>query len=244
MLAKRIVATSSVELLSALEDSFFKREGFALLDASAADAAYRLIEAEAPALAILDLAVLGEDGLVCCRRIKHDPLLGKTPLVLLLPAQPGAVGALAAGCREAGCDAVIPRPLEGARLVDAVCDLLGVSPRLAPRLPVDFQVVFAAAGRKQHSGRAVNLHANGMFVAAERLFPVGTTLLLEFTLPGAAGACRCHARVAWVNHPEWRKKPDLPSGMGLQFQTPAPAGLEALGAFVARLQGDLGDCGD
>lgn len=232
MLAKRIVATDSAELLSALESSFFKREGFALLAAPAAESAYRLVEAEAPALAILDLAVLGEDGLVCCRRIKHDPLLGKTALVLLLPQQEDE--ALLAGCQAAGCDAVFPRPLEMNRLFDAVCTLLGVSQRLEPRLPVDFRAAFAVVGRKQHAGRAVNLHAGGMFIAAEKLFPVDTMLLLEFTLPGCAGTCRCHGRVAWVNHPEWRKKPSLPSGMGIHFQQPAPACLDELRAFVAR----------
>jgi uncharacterized protein (TIGR02266 family) len=233
MLTKRIVATDSAELLSALESSFFKREGFALLAAPAAETAYRLVEAEAPALAILDLAVLGEDGLACCRRIKHDPLLGKTALVLLLPQREDE--ALLAGCQAAGCDAVFPRPLEMNRLFDAVCNLLGVSQRLEPRLPVDFQAAFAVVGRrKQHAGRAVNLHAGGMFIAAETLFPVDTMLRLEFTLPGFAGTCRCHGRVAWVNHPEWRKKPSLPSGMGMQFQHLEPACLDDLRTFVAR----------
>jgi len=232
MLAKRIVATDSTELLSALESSFFKREGFALLAAPAAESTYRLVEAEAPALAILDLAVLGEDGLACCRRIKHDPLLGKTALVLLLPQQED--GGLLAGCQEAGCDAVFPRPLEMNRLFDAVCVLLGVSQRLAQRLPVDFRVDFAAVGRKQHAGLAVNLHVDGMFLAAERLFPADTMLLLEFTLPGFAGSCRCHGRVAWVNHPEWRKKPSLPSGMGIHFQPAVPSCLDELKEFVAR----------
>lgn len=235
MLAKKIVLNDSAELLSIIEGSFFQREGFALLVAQGDDDAYRLVEAEGPAMTILDLAVDGEDGLACCRRIKDDPLLRETPLMLLLPD--GAGGALADACWNAGCDAVVQRPFASApsRVLDAACALLGVSRRLARRFPVNFRLAFVAGGSKQHAGSAVNLNAGGMFVAAEKLFPIGTGLLLELALPGFAEALGCKGRVAWVNHPEWRKKTALPSGMGIQFVDPSPLFLETLQLFIASL---------
>ena len=218
MLAKKIVLTDSPELLSLLTSSYFQREGFTLFPAHAAEAAYELVEAEAPAMAILDLALHGAAGLSCCRRIKHDVLLGETPLLMLLPD--GAGGELADACWEAGCDAVVDRPLEESRLLDTACALLGISRRLARRFPVSFQLAFAAPGRKQHAASAINLNAGGMFMAAEQLFPVGTVLRLELSLPGFAESLGCQGRVAWVNHPEWRKKTALPIGMGVQFLEP------------------------
>jgi CheY-like chemotaxis protein len=236
MLAKKIVLSDSAELLSVIEGSFFRREGFDLLVAQGGDAAYCLVEAEGPAMAILDLAVDSEDGLACCRRIKGDPLLRETPLMLLLPDGEG--GSLADACWNAGCDAVVQRPLMSppSRVLDAACALLGVSRRLARRFPVNFRLAFVVEGGRQHAGSAVNLNAGGMFVAAEKLFPIGTGLLLEFILPGFAEALGCKGRVAWVNHPEWRKKTALPSGMGIQFIDPAPALLDALQQLIDRLQ--------
>ena len=233
MPAKKIVLTDSPELLAVVAASYFQREGFTLFPACAAEAAYELVEAEAPSMAILDLSLHGADGLVCCRRIKHDVLLGETPLLMLLPD--GAGGELADACWEAGCDAVVERPLEESRLLDAACALLGISRRLERRFAVNFQLVFAAPGRKPHAASAINLNAGGMFMAAERLFPVGTVLLLELSIPGVAERVSCRGRVAWVNHPEWRKKSALPSGMGVQFrELPAHAGKE-LGAFFDSL---------
>lgn len=233
MPAKKIVLTDSPELLSVVAASYFQREGFALFPVRAVEAAYELVEAEAPAMAILDLGLHGPDGLACCRRIKHDALLGETPLLMLLPD--GAGGDWAAACWEAGCDAVVDRPLEGSRLLDAACALLGISRRLAQRFPVNFQMAFAAPGSKQHAASAINLNTGGMFMAAEKLFPVGTVLLLELTLPGFAERLACKGRVAWVNHPEWRKKPALPSGMGVQYLEPPASVEEALRVFLDSL---------
>jgi uncharacterized protein (TIGR02266 family) len=227
MVAKRIVVTESSELLAFLAASFFHREGFTLFPVNSGDMAFRLVEAEAPAMAIIDLAVLGSEGLACCRRIKLDPLLRKTPLLLLLPEERSRT--LLDGCRQAGGDAVIARPLEESCLFDAVCSLLGVNRRLARRVPVDFPLTLAAAGGKRRAGKGVNLNAGGLFVAAEKLYPVDTTLLLEFTLPGSAASYSCRGRVAWVNHPEWRKKTTLPHGMGVEFLDPPPG-------FQAKLQ--------
>ena len=230
MIPKKIVLSGSSELFPLIESSFFRREGFALFPVSSGDEAYLTVETEGPAMAILDLAAHGADGLACCRRIKQDPLLEKTPILLVLADGEG--GEVADTCWEAGCDAVVARPLEPARLLDSACSLLGVSRRLARRFPVNFRLAFAAPDRKLHAGSAVNLNVGGMFVAADRLFPIGTGLVLDFTLPGFGEGLGCRGRVAWVNHPEWRKKNTLPTGMGIQFIDPSPLFLDALNTFL------------
>lgn len=234
MVSKKIVLSDSPELVSALEGSFFHREGFVFLLARQGSAAYHFIEEEAPAMAILDLAVHADEGMACCRRVKQDPLLAGTPLLMVTPQEDD--GALAEACWQAGGDAVVARPLEAARLLDAACGLLGINRRLARRFPVAFQLAFAAPGLREHTGSAINFNVGGMFIATEKLYPFDTRLDLHFTLPGYSTPLTCKARVAWVNHPEWRKKTGLPCGMGVQFLPTGPNTLASLQAFLHSLK--------
>ena len=214
MFSKKIVVSDVSDLLAVLEESFFRREGFELIRVIDGEEAYRAIEAESPAMAILDLASLGQPGLDCCQRVKNDPLLVVTPIIFLLPEdQP----VLTESCWRAGGDSVIERPLSALRLLDEACGLLGISRRLARRFPVSFQLEFSPHKQKRHHGTAVNLNIGGMFLGSDHNYPIETRLTLEFSLPGYTMPLSCKARVAWVNHPEWVKKNNLPCGMGLEF---------------------------
>lgn len=233
MATKKIVVSDDRELLALLRNSFFEREGFTLVPVRDGQTGCQAIEAEAPTLAILDLARLGEQALACCRMVKTDPLLNMTPLMLILPDQASA--AQLDECWASGCDAVVERPLTVGRVLDAACGLLGISRRLARRFPVCFHLEYLGTDQKLHAGTAVNLNAGGMFLASEQLFPVDTQLVLDFTLPGLQAALRCPVRVAWVNHPEWRKKNALPCGMGVEFQNLASTPRAAIQEFLASL---------
>lgn len=215
MPAKKIVLSHDPALLEILEGSFFQREGFELVLVKDGQTAFQAVEGDAPTLAVFDLALLGEQALVCCQAIKRDPLLATTPLLLLLP-QAGDDG-LAEACWEAGCDAVLHRPLDADRFLDAACKLIGISRRLARRHAITLPVVFFDQNQERYTGHCINLNLGGLFLAAEDLFPMDTQLEIEWQLPGIATAMRSRVRVAWVNHPEWHKKKNLPCGMGLQF---------------------------
>lgn len=230
MPTKKIVLSNDAALLAILKNSFFQREGFEMVPVQDGQTGFQAVEAEAPTLAVLDLVQLGAQALECCRAIKRDPLLAATPVMLLLPEK--AAEELADTCWDAGCDAVVHRPMAAARFLDAACGLLGISRRLARRFPVSFQLTFLDGEQKKHSGSCVNLNAGGMLLATETLFPVDTHLTIEFTLPGLQSSLQCSARVAWVNHPEWRKKDSLPCGFGLQFINPGPSVKTALQEFL------------
>jgi uncharacterized protein (TIGR02266 family) len=234
MPAKKIVLSKDAALLSILENSFFQREGFEMVLVCDGQTGYQAVEAEAPTLAVFDLALLGTQALECCQSIKHDPLLASTPVVLLLPGQ--AEEDLADACWDAGCDAVVHRPLSAERFLNAVCGLLGVSRRLAKRFPVGFQLAFLDSKQKKHIGSCVNLNSGGMFLATETLFPVETCLEIEFALPGLENALQCQVRVAWVNHPEWRKKNSMPCGLGVQFVASDQSTRENLARFIESLK--------
>jgi len=234
MPTKKIVLSSDATLLTILNNSFFRREGFGMVLVQDGQTGFQAVEAEAPTLAVFDLARLGEQALVCCRKIKADPLLAVTPVLLLLPEKTNED--LADACWDAGCDAVVHRPLSAERFLDAACGLLGISRRLARRFPVSFQLAFLDGAQKKHAGSCINLNAGGMFLLTDKLFPVDTLLTIEFTLPGFQGGLHCEVRVAWVNHPEWRKKNSMPCGLGLQFENPSQTVKVALQSFLDSLK--------
>jgi len=234
MPAKKIVLSDDPVLMTILENSFFKREGFPLVKVANGEICFKLVEEQAPALVILDLTRLGEQALACCRMIKGDRLLLKTPVLLLLAERHH--DDIADKCWDAGCDAVVHRPLQAERFLDAACGLLGISRRLARRFPVSFMLTFFDHRQKRHVGSCVNLNSGGMFLATEKLFPVATKLEIEFTLPGYEGALSCQVRVAWVNHPEWLKKNALPCGMGLEFVAASQTLKMVLNEFVESLK--------
>ncbi|HKL20730.1 MAG TPA: response regulator [Tichowtungia sp.] len=214
MLTKKIVLSDVPDLVDIMEKSFFQRDGFEMVRVIESDEAFQCIETDSPALAILDLSSLGAEGIHCCRRLKSDPLLQVTPIILILAEN--QLG-LKSRCWDAGSDQVLERPLSALQLLDDACNLLGISLRLARRFPVSFHLEFRRDNDKKHVGIAVNLNIGGMFLASEVLYPQDASIILEFTLPGYTMPIGCLARVAWINHPEWVNKNNLPSGMGVEF---------------------------
>ena len=234
MPTKKIVLSNDPLLLTILRNSFFQREGFDMVQVQDGQTGFQAIEAEEPTLAVLDLMHLGEHALDCCRAVKSDPLLATTPVLLLLPED--AEEDLADDCWAAGCDAVVHRPLAAERFLDAAFGLLGISRRLAQRFPVGFKLSFLDSKQKKHVGSCVNLNLGGMFLSTETLFPVDTELVVEFVLPGFQMALQNAVRVAWVNHPEWRKKNTMPCGIGLEFTSVSPIFAAALQEFLESVE--------
>ena len=58
------------------------------------------------------------------------------------------------------------------------------------------------AGRDQEellSGYTVNVGSGGLFIETNATLPIGTSLLLQFKLPGMDRIIACNSRVAWTN---------------------------------------------
>ena len=233
MPAKKIVLSDDPTLLAILKNSYFQQENFAMVLVKDGQTGLQAVEAEAPSLAIFDIALMGEQAIECCRSIKQDAFLAKTQVLLVMPEN--AVEKMADDCWNAGTDAVVYRPLEASRFLEAAFGLIGISRRLARRFPVSFKLKFLDSKQKQHTGICRNINVEGMYLATGALFPVDTQLSIEFTLPGFQSPISVAVRVAWVNHPEWLKKDTLPCGMGLEFINSSVAFKEIVQEYVASL---------
>ena len=225
MIRKRILLADDPELFQALESSFFGRSGFVLMAAGSEQQAIELIEEQDPALVIFSLDMPGLRGDACCRRIKSDPILRSTPVILVLHPEREQESKL---CREAFCDGILYKPINPQQLMDTACALLNIAKRGDPRIDVRIPLRCGTDPKKLRSGTVRNLNSSGAFIATDKLFPIDTQVVLDFILPGRESPLRCGGRVAWVNHPEWVKSSNLPTGMGVEFVDLAPEKLEIL----------------
>lgn len=232
MVRKRILLANDSELLRSLRDSFFGRSGFVLLVADSEDHAFEVIEEQDPALAIFNLEQPGFNGDACCRRIKSDPILRGTPIILVVHSEGERELAL---CREAGCDEILHKPLDSDDLMDAACRLLKIANRGELRTHVDLPLRWGKDINKLSPGRILNLNNQGAFISADKFFPVDTTVHLKIFITGSNQPLCCTGRVAWVNHPEWLKTTNLPTGMGVQFLDLAPENTDLLREYLDQM---------
>ena len=230
---KKILLTDDPELVHAMRSSFFRREGFSFLLAGSSQQAFEIIEEEDPVLAILDLAMEGEGGDECCRRVKGDPLLRATQIALV--ARLDEANDLER-CHLAECDGIVFRPIDPHRLVATACQILDIADPAEPRLDIDLPLRCGVSSSALAPAQGLNINAGGIFIHTEQLLPVNAEVVVEFALPQRPQGIRCRCRVAWVNHPEWVKMPRLPTGMGVQFIDLPISGRLAVESFLTDKQ--------
>jgi len=210
-----VVLADDHELHAAIKNSFFQRVGFVTHDVGPGEDVFASIQRLRPVLVILTLNMNGEQGDSICRKIKEDPLLQSTPVALIAHYEDENERVR---CHESGCDEVLHRPLSTKQIMAAAYRMLKV---VVDRY--EFRGVVQVDGRcgtDQESLRTcaiLNLSGSGAFIETNKLRPVDSEVLLEFELPGHRDTVQCNGRVAWLNHPEWSRKPQLPAGFGVQF---------------------------
>ncbi len=101
-----------------LEAYFLREAGFAVEFADDGRSALELVRELRPAMVITEILVPGVDGLAVCRRIKEDPELSETRVLIF------SILAASGRAREAGADAFLLKPLAERSLLGTVRALL------------------------------------------------------------------------------------------------------------------------
>jgi uncharacterized protein (TIGR02266 family) len=228
---KKILLPDDEELLLALEKTFFRRDKFELLVARTGEEVLEMAELHRPDLVLLDISMPGTRGTECCRRIKEDPRLCSTPVILVAP---GGGPEEKEQCQAAGCDDVLLNPIDRQYLLSIAQKFFSVSERAAPRIVARLRISYGAGTQHLLSNYSVNLSTGGVFLECDEPLPEDTPLALEILLPTRDEGIRCRGRVAWVNSPEKKKKDTLPPGMGLQFLDLSLDDLHAIREFIDR----------
>lgn len=228
-MSMKILLPDDPELKNIIEKSFLFRSGFALLTAKNAEEAFQLVEEHDPALLILDSTMdgMGED--CCCRKVKQDPVLRNTPVIMIVPKESRNSSEQ---CKEFSCEAIIGRPVDPQRLLTTASHLLGIFDRAEPRIETFLVVSCGSDIDELHEGWIRNINAGGCFIETSQLLPINYRINIQFAMSEEEPLICCRARVAWVNHPEWIKCSRLPAGMGVQFLDLSEADVERIQAFV------------
>jgi len=211
---RSILLVDDVELFLELERTFFHREGFDLLIAVNPQEMMQLIIKRKPELVFMDMDVADSHGDEVCRWIKQDNSLRLIPVIMVVDSGDDEAESL---CRQAGCDAIIHRPVRRHQLLSAARTFLDLVDRKLSRVATCLPVEFTSATQRT-TNYSVNLSPGGLFLATDEILPVDTSLSLQVTFPDSSKSLTCRGRVAWLNHSEdGRKKPHLPNGMGIEF---------------------------
>jgi len=209
---RKVLLADDVNLFIQLGKSFLQREEVEILVAENGQEAYDLIARHKPDLAFLDLYMPKMDGDECCRLVKGNPDLCKTPIVMVTSADQAEEQQK---CHSAGCDGIVFKPLNRQAFIETARKFLQVPERKSARTSVKMEVLHGQ--QELFTDFSVNLSAGGLFLETLKPLAPGEELELKFFLPGHVNPTCCRGRVAWVNSDDSPTEPSLPAGMGIEF---------------------------
>lgn len=225
----KVLLVDDVDLFLELEKTFFRREGLAVLVARNGQEAIDMVRAERPHLVFMDLYMPLLGGEEACQRIKADPELRTTPVVMV--TQGGREEDIER-CRRAGCDEIVFKPINRSQFLETARRFLHIATRNAPRIEARLRVQYGDAMEHLLDNFSINLSTGGLFLETAEPLEEGSPLYLEFHLPGRSIPIRCNGLVAWVNGATAPQKPLLPGGVGVQFTDLGLADLQLIREFV------------
>lgn len=229
----KVLLVDDVALFVELEKTFFRRSQFEILTAFNGRQALELALREKPALIFLDLYLPEINGDEVCRQLKNNPETCDIPVIMVV--QPGNSHDLKQ-CRDAFCDDILYKPVRRDEFLRASRAQLCLPERLAPRADLCLPVQYGLRDKKMLSCSTVNVGQGGLFIASAAQLAIDTWICMQLSLPDDQPPVECRGRVAWLNDPDWIKRPQLPSGMGVEFVDIADTDLERLLICIEQAQ--------
>lgn len=230
----KILLADDSRFFLTIEAQFLRNAPVSILEARSGEQALELCRRERPQLVYLAFELPEISGAECCQRIKADPELQGTPVVLVCKEQALAEQEQA---RAAGCDAILTKPLDRTRFLEIGRSFLaGVrEPRRPCLIPVK-----VAAGDRVFPSKGLDISSGGLFVESGEALDPGTVVGLEIQLcrPGEQGPwIRCRGKIGWLNTKDKPFKPNHPIGFGIKFVDVPKTAAAVLNGFIRSLAG-------
>jgi uncharacterized protein (TIGR02266 family) len=204
----KILVVDDAPMFREIETVFLGRSGRILTACDGTDA-FAIAQRERPDLLLTDLSMREMDGDELCRRVRHDPDLRRTPVIIVTSSGSPEEHERAV---RAGADGVVSKPLCRVSLLQVVQRFLRLTVRSFERVPFETEVRLTANGADVW-GWSRNVSRAGMFVEADTTFEPDSEFQLEFSVPDTSIVVHPTARVVWRRPPSDERGP----GMGMQF---------------------------
>lgn len=215
-----------------IEKQFLRNVPAEILEATTAAEALSLCRDRAPHLIYMAHELTGECGASCCRTLKADEKLRNIPVVLIYDNDRPEHETV---CRNAGCDALLIKPLDRHRFLEIGRSFLaGIRER---RRSCRIEI-HATAEARRIEGQGLDISSGGIFLETAETLHVGTVLQLELHLTRTrehGPRIRCVGIVAWINTRENPMKPNHPVGYGIKFTDVPVQSLGILNGFLKTL---------
>ncbi|KAF0220365.1 MAG: response regulator [Geobacteraceae bacterium] len=225
----KILLVDDVNLILELEKSFLRYSPVRIFTARDGEEALAAVKRERPNLIFMDLNMPKMDGPTCCATLKADPEFRSIPVIMVTTAGKEEDEAL---CRQAGCDDYLTKPIDRRIFLEKGRRFLPYIDRRELRAPCRTQVSFQR-GDEARVGISEDISVGGIYVVADGTPEAESRLFLSFVLPDAIGTpIEAKGRVAWENGSDKRKKPQLPSGFGVEFTDIEEDAVGFIRAFV------------
>lgn len=221
---KKLLLVDDVELFLAMEKSILSRRAFEIHTAQSGQEALEKARSVQPDMILLDLNMPDMNGDEVCSVLKSDPETSDIPIIIVTSEK--ETGALER-CVDAGADKFFFKPFHGESLLAAVEELMVVSQRRHPRVPVKLDCTVCVG----EVDLATSLHVlseGGAFIELSIPPATGSELDLTFQLPGSDHAIKAGAKVRWSAS----IRQHGPLGVGLEFIDIEGADQEAIAVFV------------
>lgn len=214
MATKKILLVDDTKLFLELEKSFLRLSPVRVFTASNGEEALEMARRERPDLIFMDLHMPGMGGAACCEEIKADAELGSIPVVMVTSSGRDEDVEL---CGKAGCDDYVTKPIDRRIFLEKAHEHLSSVERRETRIPCRTTMTYRMNGSTLHAESA-DLSIGGTYLASDLDVKENTELTLAFTLQEPEEvAISSKGRVAWLNGPQYRRKPSLPTGFGVEF---------------------------
>jgi len=174
----RVLVVSSQDLTPVLGRTVLWRSGIDRLFSREAEQGLATARQALPNLVVVDGALPGANDLL--HTLRSDGATRRISLAAIADTE--SEGPL----RRAGANLVLPSPLEPAVWDQRLEALLDVPPRRESRLYASFHLWCRSdAGGDLHEALVLNMSVRGMLIETQEALPVGSTVDLRLTLPGA-----------------------------------------------------------